>query len=125
MVQDWIASLKTKTGRSLEEWIRFVKASGPATEKERRDWLKKEHGLGTNGAWWIAQRVNGKGSEDGDPVAYLEAAAGYVEAMYAGPKTALRPIHDRLVAVAKKLGKEVMVCPCTTIVPLFRNQTEQ
>jgi hypothetical protein len=121
MVQDWIANLKPKTGRSLDEWIRFVKASGPPTEKERRDWLKKEHGLGTNIAWWLAERAEGKGGEDADPDAYLKAAAGYVEAMYAGPKALLRPIHDRLIAIARKLGKEVKVCPCTTMVPLYRN----
>jgi hypothetical protein len=121
MVQDWIAGLKSKTGRSLDEWIRLIKTSGPPIEKERRDWLNKEHGLGTNSAWWLAERAEGKGGEDGDPDAYLKAAAGYVEAMYAGPKAALRPIHDQLVAVAKKLGKEVKVCPCTTMVPLFRN----
>ena len=121
MVQDWVAGLKSKTGRSLDEWIKLVKTAGPATEKERRDWLKENHKLGTKSAWWIAERAEGKGGEDSDPQAYLKAAGGYVEAMYAGPKAGLRPIHDRLVDVAKKLGKEVKVCPCTTIVPLFRN----
>jgi hypothetical protein len=33
MVQNFIAGLKTKTGRSLEEWIRLVKKEGPADEK--------------------------------------------------------------------------------------------
>ena len=33
-------------------------------EKERRDWLKAEHRLGTNTAWWIAERSVGKGEED-------------------------------------------------------------
>ena len=47
MVQKWIAELSQKTGRSLEEWIALTQKSGPATEKERREWLKKEHKLGT------------------------------------------------------------------------------
>ena len=54
MTQKWIAELKQKTGRSLDEWIRLVKKSGPKEEKERREWLKKEYGLGTNTAWWLA-----------------------------------------------------------------------
>ena len=63
-IQDWLASLPQKTGKSLEEWLELVKESGPATEKERRDWLKKEHGLGTNAAWWIAERAEqGKASK--------------------------------------------------------------
>ena len=54
--QKIIASLKTKTGRSIDEWIAFVKKSGPKTEIERRAWLKDAHSLGTNYAWWIADR---------------------------------------------------------------------
>jgi hypothetical protein len=121
MVQEWVASLPQKTGKTLEEWIRLVRDSGPPTEKERRDWLKKEHGLGTNAAWWIAERAEGKGTEDGDPVAYLKAAGEYVEAMFAGPKAALRPVYDRLLHLGLQLGKDVKACPCKTIVPLYRN----
>jgi hypothetical protein len=120
MVQDWIAKLPEKTGRSLGEWIRLVKESGPPTEKERRDWLKSNYQLGTNSAWRIAERSDGKGLEVGDPQTYLKAAAENVEAMYAGPKSGLRPIHDALLKLARKLGKDVRVCPCQTIVPLYR-----
>src|SRR5215212_6909158 len=84
MVQKWIASLPLKTGRGLEEWIALVKTEGPATEKEQREWLKKNYGLGTNSAWWIAERAAGKGYEEDDPEAYLEAAEKYVEDIFAG-----------------------------------------
>ena len=60
MTQKWVAELKQKTGRSLEEWLRLIKKSGPKDEKARRDWLKTEHGLGTNSAWWLAERAEGK-----------------------------------------------------------------
>src|SRR5688500_20303954 len=36
MTQKWIGELKQKTGRSLEEWLKFIKKSAPADEKERR-----------------------------------------------------------------------------------------
>ena len=51
MVQKWMAELKQKTGRTLEEWLKLIRKEGPPTEKERREWLKTEHGLGTNTAW--------------------------------------------------------------------------
>jgi hypothetical protein len=121
MVQDWIASLKEKTGKTLEQWIKLVQQSGPHTAKERREWLKAEYKLGTNGAWWIADRAEGKGIEDGDPQAYLLAANRYVETMYDGPKANLRPLHDAILKTAKKLGRDVKVCPCQTMVPLYRN----
>jgi hypothetical protein len=49
-VQKWIKELPDKTGRSLDAWIALTVESGPAGEKERREWLKKEHKLGTNAA---------------------------------------------------------------------------
>lgn len=121
MVQDWIAALPEKTGRTLDEWIVLVKKDGPPTEKERREWLKAEHGFGTNGAWWIAERAEGKGGEDSDPESYLKAAKGYVEAMFAGGKAGLRPIYDALLQLGLSMGKDVKACPCQTIVPLYRN----
>ena len=51
MVQGMMAKLKERTGKTLDEWVREVIASGPPTEKERRMWLKEKHQLGTNYAW--------------------------------------------------------------------------
>jgi hypothetical protein len=121
MVRDWIAKLPEKTGKSLEEWLSLVRTEGPAGEKERREWLKNVHKLGTNSAWWLAERAEGKGEEDGDPEAYLQAAPGMVEAMFAGSKAGLRPLYERLLDLALDLGADVKACPCKTIVPLYRN----
>jgi hypothetical protein len=123
MVQKWIAELPEKTGRSLEGWIALVKKSGPATEKERREWLKKEYGFGTNSAWWIAERCeeSKRGIHDDDPESYLKAAEIYVDEMFAGAKAALRPIYDALLKLGLGIGKEAKACPCQTIVPLYRN----
>lgn len=117
MVQKWIAGLSDKTGKTLEEWIELVKESGPATENERREWLKAKHKFGTNEAWWIAARADGKEMEEGDPEAYLKAAGKYVEEMYAGPKAGLRLIYEKLLKLGRSMGDDVRVCPCKTIVP--------
>ena len=119
--QKRVAELKQKTGRSLDEWLRLIKKSGPKDEKERREWLKVEHGLGTNSAWWLAERADGKGTEVSDPDEYLQAAEGYVEAMFSGGKAGLRPIYNALLKIGLKVGKDVKACPCQTIVPLYRN----
>ena len=120
ITQKWIAELKEKSGRSLEEWLSFIKKSGPKDEKSRREWLKTEHGLGTNSAWWLAERADGKGEEVGDPDDYLAAAEGYVETMFSGAKAALRPIYDALLKIGLKTGEDAKACPCQTIVPLYR-----
>jgi hypothetical protein len=114
MEESAVAILKERSGRTLDEWVRIVKKSGPATEKERIAWLKEAHGVTTNYALWIAKRVDGGGS-----------AANYdpdtlVEELFAGKKAALRPIYDDLLALAFGLGKDVRVSPCKTIVPFYR-----
>lgn len=115
-----IAGLKEKTGRPLEEWLELMARDAPATEKERREWLKAKHGLGLNYASCIAEMSVGA-KEEYSPEGYLRAAEQYVEKMFAGPKAGLRPIYDALVAAGRKLGKDVRVSPCQTIVPLYRN----
>jgi len=121
MVQSVIAGMKEKTGRSIEEWIRLTNKEGPPGEKERAQWLRKTHGLGTNYASWIAARSTGKtdGGEDADQ--YLKHAEDYVEKMYAGPKEHLRSIYDGILTYAKTLGRDIGVSPCRTIVPIYRN----
>ena len=121
MVQDWIVSLPEKTGRTLEQWLALIKKEGPPTEKERREWLKAKYQFGTNNAWWLAERAEGKRSEDSDPEAYLQAAEKYVEDMFAGSKAGLKPIYDALLELGLSVADDVMACPCKTIVPLYRN----
>src|SRR5882672_10721686 len=120
MVQKWLAELKEKTGRSMEEWLVLVKKEGPKDEKSRREWLKTKHKVAPNSAWWIAERAEGKGGDEDTPDVYLKAAVRYVEAQYAGPKEKLRPIFDELLELGKSMGSDAKACPCKTIVPLYR-----
>jgi Domain of unknown function (DUF5655)/Domain of unknown function (DUF4287) len=120
MVQSWVVSLPQKTGRSLDDWIRLVTTEGPSSEPDRRDWLKASYGLGTNTAWWIAERAAGRNLENEDPKAYLKAAEGYVATMFAGKKAGLRPVYDAVLKLVMALGRDVKICPCKTMVPLYR-----
>ena len=120
MVQSVIAGMKKKTGRSLEEWLKLVNQKGPAGEKERAVWLKKEHGIGTNYATWIAQRSLGKGEGIGNAEEYLQHAKDNVEKMFAGPKQHLRIIYDEILKYALTMGPDIRVSPCATIVPIYR-----
>jgi hypothetical protein len=112
--------LQERTGRSAAEWAAIAKKDGPDGTAARRAWLKATHGFTTNYASWIANLSTGEGLADMDPDAYLEAAEGYVEAMFAGKRAALRPVYDRLLALALSLGTDVKACPGKTIVPLYR-----
>jgi Domain of unknown function (DUF5655)/Domain of unknown function (DUF4287) len=121
MVAKWKEELPEKTGRSLEEWIALTKKSGPVTEKDRREWLKKEHKLGFYSTSWIAERAGGKGTEEDSAESYLKFADKWVEAQYSGPRAALRPFYEQLLKLGLSLGKDVKACTGKTIVPLYRD----
>jgi len=121
MVQKSLSELKTKTGRSLEEWIALAEKEGPKEDNARRAWLKTKHNLGTNYAEWISARVEGNGTADLDsPETYLKVAEVYVEEQYAGAKEKLRPVYDELLRLGMSTGADVKACPCKTMVPLYR-----
>ena len=115
MEQSRIANLPAKTGKTLEQWLAIVKKTGPPTEKERREWLKSAHGFTTNYAAFVAERAEGGGSlaDKYDPDAN-------VVAIFAGPKSIFRPIYETILDYGFKLGKDVKVCPCATIIPFYR-----
>lgn len=120
MVQKWMAELKGKTGRDLDEWVALVKKEGPKDDGDRRNWLKSKHKLGTNSAWWIVQCLDGKHDDFAGPDAYLEAAVRYVDDQYCGAKEKLRPIYDALLEKGRAVGADAKACPCKTIVPFYR-----
>lgn len=121
MMQKWIAGLKEKTGRTLEEWVALIRKEGPKDERARKGWLKTKHKLGTNSAWFLAERADGRGDEEDSPEKYLKSAVQYVEDQYSGPKAKLRPIYDELLKLGKSMGPDAKACPCKTMVPFYRN----
>ena len=115
-----LRQLHEKTGRSLEEWTKLLDHDGPASGVERRDWLKTEYALGGTTASMVADASMGEGRDRTDPDVYLALAPGWVEDMFQG-KESLRPIYDALLVLGRSLGPDVKVCPCRTIVPLYRS----
>src|SRR5262245_52323812 len=74
MVMNWVEELKGKTGRTLEEWGALIRKEGPKEMEHRREWLKSKYKLGTNTAWWLAERADGQPTWDESPEAYLAIA---------------------------------------------------
>ncbi len=112
------ASMRERTGRSLEEWVEAVGSSGvdPLDQLAVRKWLKAEHGIAQNSQWTIADAA--------------ARAAGwvrpsveeYIDGQYAGAKAALRPIFDRLRAIIEGLGDDIGVEGRSTYTPFVRKR---
>ena len=105
MMDAVVGSLAARTGRSLDEWLELVQASGidPLDQNALRRWLKAEHGVPQNSQWAIADAA--------------ARAAGwvrptveeYVDSQYQGAKAPLRPIYDALAGAITSLGDDVTI----------------
>lgn len=118
MVTAVSASMKERTGRTVDEWVALVVAGGvdPLDQKAVRRWLKAEHGVPQNSRWAIAfAAARAAGWEP-------PTAEQYVDDQYAGPKAALRPIFDRVRAIFEDLGDDVSMEGRSTYVPFVRRR---
>ena len=110
-----LKNLPEKTGKKLGEWKKLLVGKGFEKHGEIVKFLKGEHGVGHGFANLIAAKtLEGESSVGGD--------ADLVEAQYAGPKAALRPLHDEIVKFAKSLGGDVEIAPKKTSVSLRRKK---
>ncbi len=109
-----IANFPARTGRSLDEWVALVRASGPAKHGEIMTMLKTEHGMSHGFANLVALtalKPDAPASTD-----------DLVDAMYAGPKASLRSLHDAAVEAAREFGPDVEVAPKKAYVSLRRKK---
>ena len=110
-------NLKARTGRTLAQWVALVKKTGPKERRERIAWLRKEHSLGGTTAMLIAHAAEGRSPMDD----YVDQE-GLENALYAGKKAGLRPVHDAALAAARELGPDVAASSRKTYVALSRTK---
>jgi predicted transport protein len=93
-----LTNIEARTGKTLEQLITYVRNSGLAKHSEIVGMLKSSLGLGHGDANTIAHLAKGAGQAPGG------STADPLDALYTGPKAALRPIHDALLPHLSQLG---------------------
>ncbi|MCX6080860.1 MAG: DUF5655 domain-containing protein [Chloroflexi bacterium] len=103
-VQTQIDNIQKKTGKSFDELIALIHASGLSKHAEIRDMVKRELMLGYGDANALVHAVF---QSDGTRAAAASglSAAAVLDQLYSGPKVVLRPIHDALMAEIVKFGE--------------------
>lgn len=96
-----MANMVKRTGKSLTELTAIVKDSGLARHGELVGMLKATLGMGHGDANTLVHVVL---KSTGQSAAQGLSADQVLDGLYAGPKTALRPIHDRVLAAIRKFG---------------------
>jgi hypothetical protein len=107
-----ISNLETKTGKSMETWVKLVQAAKVGRHGEIVAFLKSKHQLGHGYANLVAHSVAGGGapSRGDDPVAL----------QYSGAKAPLRPVYDAILEAVRKFGSDIEVSPKKAYVSLRR-----
>jgi hypothetical protein len=102
-IETQLKNIQAKTGKTLEQLAALLRKSGLTKHGELRDFAKRELGLGHGDANTLvhtclksdgASAAAAKGATTGDVLAEI----------YAGPKEALRPIHDAFMAAIGTFG---------------------
>ena len=86
-----LANIQSRTGKTLAELATLVAASGLTRHGEIRDMLKRDLGLGHGDANTLVHHVL---RSDGGSAAAGKSDDEVLDEIYAGPKAALRPVHD-------------------------------
>lgn len=111
-----LRNIETATGRSIDEWVALLRASGLEKHGQLVAHLKAEHGLTHGNANLLAtvarQAVEGGPADDG----------ALLDEQYKGGKAALRPVLDAVLAVARGLGDDVEVVVQKSAVALRRSK---
>jgi len=109
-LQSQIRNIEKKYGKSMSEWTEIVRASGKTKHNDLIALLKEEYGMSHGSANRVA--LIAREAEAASIASAAESAgADPVLALYDGPKAALRPIHDRLMAVLAELGGDIELAP--------------
>ena len=97
-LQSQIRNIETTYGKPLDHWFAVIDASGLTKHNEVVAMLKSEHGLAHGAAHRVSllarQRTDAGAAAPADPA----------DALYAGAKAGLRPLHEALLDEIRALG---------------------
>lgn len=106
-----LENLPSKTGKTLDEWLRIIASEKLEKHGQIVGFLKSEHGV-THG---FANLIAAKALDTGKP-------ADPVSTQYSGAKAGLKPIYGEIVAYAHSLGGDVEIAPKKDSVSLRRKK---
>ena len=112
-----IANLEAKTGVTVAEWTTRIAKTGKSKHGELVAWLKSEHGLTHGYANLLVHLAKGSAAETSGA-----SDDALVEAMFAGPKAAMRPAYDAVMAAVQRFGADVELAPKKAYMSLRRNK---
>ncbi len=113
-----LENIQKRTGKSLDELAAIVRGSGLTKHGELVAMLKTTLGMGHGDANTLVHTVL---KSYGQAAAEGLSPEGVLDGLYAGPKAALRPVHDTLLEAMRGFG-EFEAAPKKTYVSYRRKK---
>jgi hypothetical protein len=127
-----LANIQKRTGKTLDQLVAIVKNSGLAKHGEMVAMLKDKHGMGHGDANTLVHYANKSaqvfaGTTGATGTTGTTGSGGttgtdaQLDRIYTGPKAALRPIHEKVMAEVGKFGP-FEIAPKKTYLSLRRKK---
>jgi Domain of unknown function (DUF5655)/Domain of unknown function (DUF4287) len=114
-LQAQLRNIEASHGRTIDEWIGLIAASGTLRHTEVVALLERDHGLPHGAAHRLSIVARARLSDAGDP-----ATEDFAATLYTGRKASLRPIHHRLMTALSEFGPDIEEAPKKGYVSLRR-----
>ncbi|MBI1322480.1 DUF4287 domain-containing protein [bacterium] len=98
-----LTNIEKRTGKTIDELAAIVHSSGLTKHGELVAMLKTTLGMGHGDANMLVHTVRKTAGPAAAPESPTSSDA-VLDGLYAGPKAALRPIHDKLLAEIRDFG---------------------
>jgi predicted transport protein len=115
MTQNVVSKIESETGKTLDYFVKAIRAAKLTKHKEILNFFKDEHGLSYGFANTMAHAVR-------DVIEGVKSEDTLVEEQYAGAKSDLKPIYDAVIKAVEKFGKDVEIAPKKAYVSLRRKK---
>jgi Domain of unknown function (DUF5655)/Domain of unknown function (DUF4287) len=118
--QSQLRNIERATGRSIDDWVELIGASGRTRHGEIVPWLKADHGLTHGTAHRLAlvaiDRLAGRSAAGVAPATTLEAG------LYPESRRHLLPLHEALMTAIRDLGDDIEFAPKKGYVSIRRRK---
>ena len=115
-VKTQMKNIELQTGQSFDFWVKVARDSELTKAKQIIDLLKTKHGFTYGNANLVALTALKVGMVSG------KSGDELITDQFAGDKTALKPIYDKVIATIQTFGSDVELAPKKTYVSLRRNK---
>jgi uncharacterized protein DUF5655/uncharacterized protein DUF4287 len=101
-----VRNIEARYGKSMDEWVALIAASGKTKHPDVIAMLKTEHGMSHGDANRVSLVSRDRSAAAGQGSAELSDTQ-WTDELYSGQKAVMRPVHEGVLRAVDALGQDV------------------